>query len=33
MEKVIQEPEWVGLFTEEERKKAAKRLRDYGYVL
>jgi hypothetical protein len=31
MEKIIQEPEWVNLFTDDDRKKAKKRLIDYGY--
>jgi hypothetical protein len=31
MEAIIQEDDWKGLFTEEERKKARKRLSDYGY--
>jgi hypothetical protein len=31
MENIIQEKEWVDLFTEEERKKAKKRLLEYGY--
>jgi hypothetical protein len=31
MEKIIQEPEWVNLFTDDDRKKAGKRLMDYGY--
>jgi hypothetical protein len=31
MEAIIQEDDWKGLFTEDERKKARKRLSDYGY--
>lgn len=31
VEALILEPEWHELFTEEERAKAAKRLKDYGY--
>ncbi|MDR1218508.1 MAG: hypothetical protein LBK73_02745 [Treponema sp.] len=31
MEKIIQEPEWRNLFTDDDRKKAKKRLMDYGY--
>jgi hypothetical protein len=33
MENIIQEPAWVNLFTEDERKKAKKRLKKYGYNL
>jgi len=31
MENIIQEEEWHELFTEDERNKAKKRLRDYGF--
>lgn len=32
VERVILEPEWLPLFTSEERKIAIQRLRDYGYT-
>ena len=32
MENIIQENEWHELFTEDERNKAKKRLRDYGFI-
>ena len=31
MENIIQEPEWINLFSDEDRKNAKKRLMDYGY--
>jgi hypothetical protein len=31
LEKIIQEPEWHSLFTDDDRKKAKKRLLDYGF--
>jgi hypothetical protein len=33
MESIIQEKEWHDLFTEDERQKAKKRLRDYEYKI
>jgi hypothetical protein len=32
MENIIQENEWHELFTEDERNKAKRRLRDYGFI-
>jgi hypothetical protein len=32
MENIIQENEWHELFTEDERNKAKKRLKDYGFI-
>ena len=33
MENIIQEPEWNDLFTEDDRKIAKQRLKDYGYQI
>lgn len=33
LENIIQEIEWKDLFTEDERIKAKKRLRDYGFII